>query len=99
MTTRNTITKNNPIIGWFQYSKRFSNLPRHRLALPHSNPYIGTFKHTKQSISAIEYNYNIPVESLLLYFKTFTHTITRSIGCQTNFDDSAFIVVEFPYKS
>ena len=101
MTTRNKLTKNNPIIGWFQYTKRFQTLPRHRLALPQSNPYVGTFNHIKKNISAEEYEYSVPLDFLLLYFKTFTQptSIKRSVGCQTDFDDSAFIVLQFPGKN
>ncbi len=99
MTTRKDITRNSPFVGWFQYSRRFNGYKITKFNLPSANPYVGTFRHTtcfqpKQNVSATEYSYNIPIESLLLYFKTFTQppTTMRSVACQTDPDD-VFIVL------
>ena len=102
MASRKAITKKHPLLGWFQYSNRFNNFRIKQPLLPNLNPYVGTFSHSfkiQPTISKEQYEYHIPLESLMLYFKQLRYPIKRSIGTQTDKDDVTFVVLEFPNKS
>ena len=103
MASRKEITKKHPLLGWFQYSNRFNAFRIKQPILPKLNPYVGTFSHSIKIqpfiISQEQYECNIPLESLLLYFKTLQHPIKRSVATQTDKDEFTFVVLELPNKS
>ena len=103
MASRKDITKRHPLLGWFQYSNRFNAFRYKQPMLPKLNPYIGTFRHSIKVqppvISQEQYEYNIPLESLMLYFKTLRQPIKRSVATQTDKDEFTFVVLELPNKN
>ena len=85
MTSRINLFKNNAIIGWFQYSKTFEKSNDAEDKLPKNNAFVGNFAHHLSKVSLEKYEVELPIEKLLLYFKTL-HTkpkYRRSVGTQT----------------
>jgi len=85
MASRISLFKNNAIIGWFQYSKTFEKSNIEEDKLPKNNAFVGNFKHNLNKVSLEKYELDLPVEKLLLYYKTL-HTkpkYLRSVGTQT----------------
>ena len=92
MTSRINLFQNNGIIGWFQYSQRFEEKKKED-ELPKNNGYVGNFAHHISHVSIEKYDYDLPLEKLMLYFRTI-HTVPafrRSVGTQTLGDD--FVIV------
>lgn len=92
MSERKSFFKNNPIVGWFQYSTTFKEEEAEKL--PKNNSYVGTFTHHLKNNDISKEEYDLPLDKLLLYFKTI-HTVPqmrRSIGTQTSND--SFIIVQ-----
>ena len=97
MSSRKKLFKNNPIVGFFQYTNNF-NCDKN--VLSPTNPYVGKFKHDTSDISKEMYNHDVKIEKLLLYYKTL-HTknvVTRSIATQTNLNEDNFIVINIQPK-
>ena len=92
MSERSNFFKNNPIVGWFQYSTPFK---KETEMLPKNNSYVGTFTHHLKNNEISKEEYDLPLDKLLLYFRTI-HTVPqmrRSVGTQTTPNDT-FVIVQ-----
>lgn len=100
MSDRKSIFRNNPFVGWFQYSKTFNEYEKPN-DLPSNNPFVGTFLHHSKK-NEINFQLDNSISKLFLYYKTLHSrpVLMKDVSTQTEagfmLDELYFIV---PQKS